>query len=154
MDKHSHYYVIRGWCQDVPAVVAYAGFWLWGDEAHVGTIAVHPEWQRRGLGRWMLLNLTQEAMLVDADAITLEVRVSNLAARRLYRKQGFEIAGRRRRYYRDTGEDAYIMTLADLHSRKLRKRLERLMSDAEARLQAEFRSDACPSDGQEGGLSQ
>ena len=51
MDKHSHYFVVRGWSEEMPAVLAYAGFWLWGDEAHVGTIAVHPDWQRRGLGQ-------------------------------------------------------------------------------------------------------
>jgi ribosomal-protein-alanine N-acetyltransferase len=154
MDKHSHYHVIRGWSDEMPAVVAYAGFWLWGDEAHVGTIAVHPEWQRKGLGQWVLLNITRKAMFLDAEAITLEVRVSNLAARRLYRKMGFQMVGRRRRYYRDTGEDAYIMTLAGLHSGKLQARLDRRLSHAELRLQAEFGSNQCRHDQQEEGLSE
>jgi len=50
MDRHSHFFVLRGWLEDMPPLLGYAGFWLWGDEAHLGTIAVHPEWQRCGLG--------------------------------------------------------------------------------------------------------
>jgi ribosomal-protein-alanine N-acetyltransferase len=46
--------------------------------------------------------------------VTLEVRTSNQTAQNLYHKYQFEMVGQRRRYYRDTGEDALIMTLATL----------------------------------------
>jgi len=149
MDKHSHYFVVRGWSEEMPAVLAYAGFWLWGDEAHVGTIAVHPDWQRRGLGQWVLLSVAQKAAALDAEALTLEVRVSNMAARRLYRKLGLRIVGRRRRYYRDSGEDAHIMILAGLQSGKLKAKLRHRQSDAESRLLAEFGFSSASGEGQE-----
>jgi ribosomal-protein-alanine N-acetyltransferase len=90
-------------------VVGYAGYWLVVDEAHVNTIAVHPEWRRRGIGDRLLRALLADARKAHARSATLEVRVSNSAAQTLYRKYGFEPVGQRPRYYRD-GEDALLMT--------------------------------------------
>lgn len=92
-------------------LVGYAGFWLQGgDEVHVMTIATHPNWRRRGLGELLLLNLLYLARAVGAALATLEVRRSNVAAQALYEKYGFMLEGERRRYYRDTNEDALIYT--------------------------------------------
>jgi ribosomal-protein-alanine N-acetyltransferase len=93
-------------------VVGYAGYWFVVDEAHISTIAVHPEWRGRGVGEHLLVHLLGQALDLGAVAATLEVRVSNTAAQNLYRKYGFEQVGRRRRYYRDNGEDALLMTAA------------------------------------------
>jgi len=94
-----------------PRILAYGGFWLMGDEAHIVTIASHPEWRRRQLGELMLLLLLIEAHDMGARSVTLEVRPSNLPALALYQKQGFEEVGRRKRYYRDNDEDALLLTL-------------------------------------------
>jgi len=134
MDRHSHYFVIRGWQDKMPPLLAYAGFWLWGDEAHIGTIAVHPQWQGRGLGEWMLLGTVQAATGLLAETVTLEVRVSNRGAQALYRKVGFRMAGRRPMYYNDTGEDGLIMTLHELQSPKVQSQLRQLRSAAHRRL--------------------
>ena len=91
-------------------VIAYAGLWLMVDEAHVTTFAVLPEWRRQGVGRRLMLALLESATKVRAETATLEVRISNVAARRLYEQFGFRPVGVRPRYYSDNGEDALIMT--------------------------------------------
>ena len=101
-------------------VVAFAGVWLMVDEAHVTTFAVHPEWRRQAIGRQLLLNLAEISAAIGARRMTLEVRVSNGAAQALYRSFGFEIVGRRPRYYTDDGEDALIMTTPELDDPRMR----------------------------------
>jgi ribosomal-protein-alanine N-acetyltransferase len=90
-------------------VVGYAGLWVVADEGHINTLAVHPEWRRRNIGERLLQAMLAKAVALQAISATLEVRVSNLAAQRLYQKFGFVEVGRRKRYYRD-GEDALLMT--------------------------------------------
>ena len=91
-------------------VVGYSGFWYILDEAHVSTIAVHPEWRGRSVGEHLFVTMLEHALDLGAVTSTLEVRVTNEQAQNLYRKYAFEIVGRRRRYYRDNGEDALLMT--------------------------------------------
>ncbi|MBE7531448.1 MAG: ribosomal protein S18-alanine N-acetyltransferase [Ardenticatenaceae bacterium] len=109
----AHYQVL---CQD-NQIIGYAGYWLIGDEVHISTIAVHPEWRGCGLGELLLLNLLLLAYAHPANIVTLEVRHANSGAQQLYHKYQFEVVGRRRRYYRDTGEDALIMTAPPLDAR-------------------------------------
>ena len=106
------------------AVVGYAGVWLMVDEAHVTTFAVHPDWRRQGIGRRLLLAMLIVAEELHAARMTLEVRVSNVAAQALYGAHGFAIAGRRERYYTDDGEDAYVMTTPSLDSAVMRGQME------------------------------
>jgi [ribosomal protein S18]-alanine N-acetyltransferase len=114
-------------------VAGFAGVWLMVDDAHVTTFGVHPDWRRQGVGRRMLLALSDVAADLGARRMTLEVRASNVAAQALYRAFGFEIVGRRPRYYTDDGEDALVMTTPDLGS-----------STFDARLSAERkRADGC-----------
>jgi ribosomal-protein-alanine N-acetyltransferase len=93
-----------------PPVLGYGGFWMIVDEAHISTLAVHPERRGLGLGELLLVALIEAALLRGAREATLEVRVSNLVAQSLYRKHGFGQVGRRKAYYTDNGEDALIMT--------------------------------------------
>jgi ribosomal-protein-alanine N-acetyltransferase len=95
-------------------VVGYAGYWLLVDEAHISTLAVHPDYRRRGIGEELLRTALRDGAERGADLATLEVRPSNKAAVDLYRKYGFEVVGRRTRYYRDNDEDAWIMSLKGL----------------------------------------
>jgi ribosomal-protein-alanine N-acetyltransferase len=106
----AHYFVLRHTPPGESDIIGMAGFWLLADEAHISTIAVHPAWQRQGLGEWLLITLLQEAHHLDAVVATLEVRPSNRAALALYQKYKFEEVGRRRRYYIDNNEDALILT--------------------------------------------
>ena len=95
-------------------VLGFAGMWLVVDIAHVTNMGVHPQHRRRGLGRLLLRGLIDAALDGGTDAMTLEVRPSNAAARALYEEFGFYVSGERRRYYVDPPEDALIMTTEGL----------------------------------------
>lgn len=90
-------------------ILGYSLAWLSEGEGHLGNLAVAPGVRRRGIGRTLLEDLLERVRRLAIPAITLEVRVSNLAAQWLYREHGFRVAGLRRRYYRDTGEDALVL---------------------------------------------
>jgi len=92
---------------DAGPVVGFAGVALLHGGAHVMTIAVAPAQRGRGIGRALLDSLVAEADRVGL-AVTLEVRASNLVARRLYGRAGFDEAGVRPKYYPD-GEDAVLL---------------------------------------------
>ncbi len=92
-------------------VVGYVGFWYVVDEAHISTLAVAPEFRGRGIGRRLLRAALDMAVQMGCRRATLEVRPSNEIAIGLYRSCGFQVVGRRPRYYRDNNEDALIMTL-------------------------------------------
>jgi ribosomal-protein-alanine N-acetyltransferase len=113
-------------------IVAYAGMWLMVDEAHIITFAVHPLWRRQRIGERLLLALIDLAQDAGAHEATLEVRLSNLAARRLYEKFGFRPVGLRPRYYSDNGEDALIMTTDQLRDPGMRDRIARLRAAVDA----------------------
>lgn len=95
-------------------VLGYAGTWIIVDEAHLMNIAVTPPFQGQGLGELLLLVVLDNMRALGAATCTLEVRPSNIRAQALYKHLGFSVAGRRKRYYVDDGEDALIMTTEDL----------------------------------------
>jgi ribosomal-protein-alanine N-acetyltransferase len=119
-------------------VIAYAGIWLMVDEAHVTTFAVLPAYRRRGIGGLLLVQLMELAADLGAAVCTLEVRLSNAAARRLYQSFGFRPVGVRPRYYTDNGEDALIMTTDRLDGPQMRE----LMAAKHAR----YGTDVLPED--------
>ena len=104
-------------------LVAYGGIWLMVDEAHITTFAVDPAWRRQRVGETLLIALMDLAIGRHAREATLEVRLSNLAARKLYEKFGFRPVGVRARYYSDNGEDALIMTTEPLMGGAMQARL-------------------------------
>ncbi|MBK8987516.1 MAG: ribosomal protein S18-alanine N-acetyltransferase [Chloroflexi bacterium] len=112
-NKMAHYQVL----QMGDSIVGFAGYWLIGDEVHVSTIAVHPHWQGRHLGELLFLNILLDVYQHPACLVTLEVRRSNTIAQALYQKYRLEVVGERRAYYRDTGEDALLMTVTPLDGR-------------------------------------
>jgi [ribosomal protein S18]-alanine N-acetyltransferase len=101
------------------AVVGVEVVWLIVDEAHIATLAVHPELRRLGIGQKLLCTALAETARDGAVSALLEVRAGNAAAQDLYRKFGFEVVGRRPRYYQDNHEDALLMTLENLNISRL-----------------------------------
>ena len=112
-----------------PLVLGFTGLWLMAGEAHVINLAVRPEYRRRGLGEFLLAGLVETAAGLKAGLITLEVRVSNTAARTLYGRYGFTERGLRKRYYVDNREDALIMTLDALCAPECRRMLDDLKGE-------------------------
>ena len=111
----------RCWVAELDGkVVAMIVVWLIVDEAHVATLATHPEYRRQGIGRRLLAYALRQMMQDGARSSFLEVRASNLPAQEMYRKFGYEATGRRRHYYRDNDEDAILMNLSSLNTDRLR----------------------------------
>ncbi len=109
-----------------PPIVGYGGMWLMVDEAHISTLASHPDWRRQGVGELLLAAMIDRAAEIGAEMVTLEVRVTNTIAQALYRKYGFQVAGRRKGYYSDNGEDALIMTTPAITTPAFSRRTQEL----------------------------
>jgi [ribosomal protein S18]-alanine N-acetyltransferase len=139
-NRLAHYIVARS--GDV--IVGFAGIWLLVDEAHVTTFATRGSWRRQGIGERLILALLDLARTRGAHEATLEVRPSNLPARRLYEKYGFKVVGVRPRYYSDDNEDALIMTTESLDGRNMRDRIVRLRAELAARPDIELGQDGLP----------
>lgn len=104
-NKFAVYFVALNYEQ----VVGYAGMWLFPGEAHVTTIAVHPSYRGKRLGKLLMNTLIENATAYGAQTMVLEVRPSNVKAINLYRGLGFRQIGLRRNYYMETQEDALVM---------------------------------------------
>jgi ribosomal-protein-alanine N-acetyltransferase len=122
---------------DLASIIGFAGLWLMVDEAHVTTIAMHPNYRRLGLGELMLASLIDIAYTIGAKWVTLEVRVSNYNAQNLYRKYGFREAGLRHRYYSDNQEDALIMWTDEINSPAYKQKFQELKSVLMKKLEAQ-----------------
>lgn len=90
-------------------VLGYIGSQTVLDSSDVMNIAVHPDHRKKGIGEKLVLELVHYLKEKDIKSLLLEVRVSNTAAINLYKKLGFQEIGRRRNYYHNPKEDAYIL---------------------------------------------
>ena len=90
-------------------IAGYGGMWHVVTEGHITNIAVSPDYRRMGVGSAIVDALMQTAEETEMLGVTLEVRVSNEAAIKLYKKHGFVVTGTRKKYYSDNNEDAYLM---------------------------------------------
>ncbi len=118
LSQPSRVYVV---IEDNATVLGYAGLMLVDTEAHVTTVVVHPDRREDRLGTRLMLALAAEAIGHGAKSMTLEVRVSNEAAQRLYRRFGMAPVGMRKRYYQD--EDAMIMWVHDIDGTEFADRI-------------------------------
>ena len=109
-----------------PMLIGVGCLWAILEEAHIIMLAIHPSFQRQGLGQALLWALLKSAHDRQLERSTLEVRDSNLAAVSLYKKFGFKEAGRRKRYYEDTGEDALVMWRSGLEKPEFQRYLAAL----------------------------
>ncbi len=98
-------------------VIGFILLWMIIDEAHIASLAVHPQARGHNLAGELLSVGLQEAIARGMTSATLEVRRSNLAAQHLYTRFNFQTVGERVRYYLDNGEDALIMTVDGLDQR-------------------------------------
>ncbi|GAA0431938.1 ribosomal protein S18-alanine N-acetyltransferase [Lentibacillus halophilus] len=104
-NKYAHYFgvFVGEW------LVGYAGMWLVIDDAQITTISVIPDFRGQKLGEKLFLYVMTEAVRMGAKRLSLEVRMSNTAAQRMYRKFGLVPGGVRKCYYTDNQEDAMVM---------------------------------------------
>ena len=126
------------------AVLGYGGFWIMAGEAHISTIAVRPEHRRRGIGELLLVTMIDRATKLNAEVVTLEVRVSNVAAQSLYRKYGFRQVELRRGYYSDNRESALIMATERITSAAFQSQFQRRKRALEERLRVTRVAQARP----------
>jgi ribosomal-protein-alanine N-acetyltransferase len=117
VNRYAHYVVVVVNGQ----IVGYCGAWCIGDEGEITTIAVHPGFQKKGIGKFLLQYMMQYIRDRGGKNLYLEVRVSNEAAQKLYQKHGFTYQRIRKEYYPDQ-EDAIVMGV-NLHETE--KRLAR-----------------------------
>ena len=108
------------------ALAGYVGIWFQGDQAHITEIAVRDALRGRGIGELLLIGTVRVALQQGLDEVTLEARVSNFIAQRLYDKYGFNEVGIRKNYYADNREDAVIMTTDPIHARAYREKFSQL----------------------------
>jgi len=104
-NEYAHYFVLIYHDQ----IVGYAGLWIVIDDAQVTNIAIHPDFRRRGFGEKLFNYLIHYVLGKNVARFSLEVRVSNIGAQKLYRKYGLVPGGVRKNYYKDDQEDALIM---------------------------------------------
>ncbi|WP_347272572.1 ribosomal protein S18-alanine N-acetyltransferase [Leptolyngbya sp. FACHB-17] len=105
-------------------LIGYGCFWAIVDEAHITIIAVHPDHQQQGLGKLLLFALLDRARQRQMKHATLEVRISNQSAISLYEKFQFKVAGQRKDYYTDTGENALILWRGGLQAAEFQSLLK------------------------------
>jgi ribosomal-protein-alanine N-acetyltransferase len=107
-------------------IIGFSGIWVLADEAHITNIAVRQQYQRQGIGELLLISTIDLAKGMKASIMTLEVRVSNLAAQNLYSKYGFTKVGTRRGYYLDNREDGILMSTENITSASFQSHLQQL----------------------------
>lgn len=104
-------------------ILGYAGLLFALTDGHITTIAVDPDRQGGRVGTRLMLVLMRAAVERGAEAVTLEVRASNVSAQAMYRRFGFMPAGARKDYYRDPTEDALVLWAHDIHTPHYAERL-------------------------------
>ncbi|MCY4366909.1 MAG: ribosomal protein S18-alanine N-acetyltransferase [Chloroflexi bacterium] len=107
-------------------IAGYVGLWFQGNEAHITEIAVREKLRGNGIGELLLIGSVRVAIEQGSTVLTLEARVSNFIAQRLYEKYGFQEAGIRKNYYSDNREDAVIMTTSPIHTPGYQERFNSL----------------------------
>ena len=113
-------------CPAGPLVAGYVSVWYQGEEAHITEIAVREELRGKGIGELLLIGSLRAAVEYGSKVMTLEVRVSNFVAQRLYEKYGFKSVGTRKAYYSDNREDAVIMTTSPIDSEEYQRMFQEL----------------------------
>ncbi len=109
--------------KDNNTLIGYSGSWLILEELHVIIMAVHPDYRRKKIGQKLLIELINDGLKNNAKWVTLEVKVTNMEAQRLYEKFGFSVKGRRKNYYQQDRQDALIMWTDDIGTPEYQEKL-------------------------------
>jgi ribosomal-protein-alanine N-acetyltransferase len=117
-------------------IIGFSGIWMMTDEAHITNIAVSEAYRGRGIGELLLIATIDLARELKASTMTLEVRISNNVAQRLYGKYGFKQTGARKGYYLDNREDAIIMSTENINSDSFRENIQQLRESLARKLGA------------------
>ena len=107
-------------------IAGYVSLWFQGNEAHITEIAVRERLRGNGIGELLIIGSVRVAMENGSTVLTLEARVSNFIAQRLYEKYGFKEVGIRKNYYSDNREDAVIMTTSPIHTSEYQAKFKEL----------------------------
>ena len=110
-------------------IVGFSGFWMMVGEAHIIAIGVRDGYRQLGIGEGLLIATIELAQILSANVVTLEVRASNMIAQDLYKKYGFQVTGRRLKYYSSDGEDAIIMSTDNITSLAFQASFRRAKED-------------------------
>ncbi|GAB4541907.1 MAG: ribosomal protein S18-alanine N-acetyltransferase [Pleurocapsa sp.] len=131
------------WLQhgDRPKLIGIGCLWSIVEEAHITLLGIHPDYQKQGLGQFLLLTLLQDGVVRQLEWATLEVNAHNLPAISLYQKFGFAIAGKRPKYYQKTGEDALILWRKGLDKLEFQQQLNLWQKQVRDRLYPNYRID-------------
>lgn len=104
-NEFAFYYVL----EHKGKIIGYAGTWMILGDAQVTNIALLPEMRGKKLGERLFKHVLSQAMMIGMERLSLEVRVSNVIAQKMYRKFGLVPGGVRKNYYSDNNEDAIVM---------------------------------------------
>ena len=130
---NSHFLVLS--VDSNQSIIGCGCFWEILEEAHITLLMIEPHYQRQGFGQLLLYRLLTDAVRRKLERATLEVSISNQSALALYQKFGFQLAGRRKGYYRHTGEDALVLWRSDLHYPQFQQELSTWEEHINGRLQ-------------------
>ncbi len=119
--------------KDDSSIAGYVSVWYQGDEAHIIEIAVRETMRGNGIGELLLIGSLRAAVEYGSHVMTLEARVSNFIAQRLYEKYSFKSVGIRKGYYSDNREDAVIMTTTPIDSNEYGRMFSELQERWESR---------------------
>ncbi len=111
---------------DPEVIAGYVSVWYQGEEAHITEIAVRESLRGNGIGELLLIGSLRAAVEYGSKVMTLEVRVSNFIAQRLYEKYDFKSVGTRKGYYSDNREDAAIMTTSPIDTEDYQRMFQEL----------------------------
>lgn len=129
----AHYYCAF----DNDKLLGYAGCWHILEEAHITTLAVHPDYRGQSIAQKLLVKLIDDCYVAKIKYITLEVRLSNTPAIKLYEKYGFKSIGTRKNYYQDNGEDALIMFTENIFYEKFKTLYNKNTQHLKSRINAD-----------------
>ncbi len=127
-NKVAKYYAVKN--KDLE-LIAYMGVWNIVDEAHITTIAVREDYRRLHVGEALIAKMLEDCYNNYVKYITLEVRVGNIPAIKLYEKFGFKSLGVRKGYYQDNGEDALIMWTENIFHENFKDSLQKIKVNLE-----------------------
>jgi ribosomal-protein-alanine N-acetyltransferase len=115
-------------------LAGYAGCWHILEEAHITTIAIDTNYRRRNYAQALLQRVINDCYKEKIKYITLEVRVSNIAAINLYNKYGFSSFGTRKGYYQDNNEDALIMWTKNIFFDEFKNNYDKLAEELKEKI--------------------